>query len=97
MTEQVERVAMAMAYSIRQPNDVSQSAAEYWAHTGSAGQHTWLTAARAAIAAMQPDDAAQIRQCKRMIDAGANSDDLKHLEFEQPHIDAAFAELGAEE
>ena len=44
-----------------------------------------------------PAEAAQIRQCKRMIDAGANSDELKHLDFEQEHIDAAIAELGAAE
>jgi len=44
-----------------------------------------------------PDDAAQIRQCKLMIEAGANPQDMRDLGFEQPHIDAAIAELGAEE
>ncbi|QLB38272.1 hypothetical protein phiGT1_60 [Sulfitobacter phage phiGT1] len=53
--------------------------------------------ARAAIAAMQPDDAAQIRQCKRMIEAGANPQDMRDLGFAQEHIDAAIAELEAEQ
>lgn len=44
-----------------------------------------------------PAEAAQIRQCKLMIEAGANPLDMHYLGFEQAHIDAAFAELGAEE
>lgn len=55
--EQVERVAKAAAYSVRQPNDASADADEYWAHTGSLGQHTWRVAVTAAIAAM-PDTSA---------------------------------------
>lgn len=44
-----------------------------------------------------PDDSAQIRQCKRMIEAGANPQDMRDLGFEQAHIDAAIAETEAAE
>jgi len=50
----VERVARAMAFSVKQPNDASSDADEYWHHTGEHGRATWMIAARAAIAAMQP-------------------------------------------
>ena len=40
-------------------------------------------------------DAAQIRQCKRMIEVGANPQDMRDLGFEQEHIDAAIEEMGA--
>ena len=50
----VERVARAMAFSVKQPNDASRDADEYWHHTGEHGRATWMIAARAAIAAMQP-------------------------------------------
>lgn len=56
-TQMVEQVAKAMAFSVRQPNDASGDADEYWAHTGSVGQYTWTVAARAAISAM-PDTTA---------------------------------------
>ena len=42
-----------------------------------------------------PADAAQIRQCKLMIEARANPQDMRDLGFEQDHIDAAIAELGS--
>lgn len=44
-----------------------------------------------------PDDAAQIRQCKLMIEAGANPQDMRDLGFAQAHIDAAIAEAEAAE
>lgn len=50
--DQVEIVAKAMAYSVKQPNDASADADEYWEHTGPQGQLTWMVAAQAAIAAM---------------------------------------------
>lgn len=48
----VERVAKAAAYSIRQPNDVSRDADEYWEYTGDAAKHTWRVAITAALSAM---------------------------------------------
>lgn len=54
MTDLREKVARAMAYSVRQPNDCALNADDYWQNTGSSGQHAWLVAAGAALAVIGP-------------------------------------------
>ncbi len=45
----LEQLAKRMAYSIRQPNDVSVDADDYWTHTSEAAQHSWKTVARVVV------------------------------------------------
>tara|TARA_R110000850_G_scaffold23358_1_gene69098 strand:+ start:28704 stop:29039 length:336 start_codon:yes stop_codon:yes gene_type:complete len=70
--DMVERVAKAAAYSIRQPNDVSRDADEYWDWTGGAAKHTWRVAIAAAITALPPQEVS-VQEAARVVHADMQS------------------------
>lgn len=69
MNDDVERVAMASAFSIRQPNDVSADAVEYWDYTNEAAKNTWRVAIKAAISAMPPQEVGVQEAARVLLDA----------------------------
>jgi hypothetical protein len=48
-SDYIEAFAKEMAYAIRQPNDVSNDADDYWNYTCRASQETWKQAAAAGL------------------------------------------------
>jgi hypothetical protein len=48
-SDNIEEFAKAMAYAIRQPNDISNDADDYWGYTCRASQETWKQAAAAGL------------------------------------------------
>jgi hypothetical protein len=48
-SDYIEAFAKEMAYAIRQPNDVSNDADDYWNYTCVASQETWKQAAAAGL------------------------------------------------
>ena len=54
--DKVLQIAKAMAYSIRQPNDLSKDAGDYWDHTGESARHSWRTVAVVAVRIMEEDN-----------------------------------------
>jgi phosphoribosyl-ATP pyrophosphohydrolase len=90
----VERVARAMAFSVKQPNDASSDADEYWHHTGEHGRATWMIAARAAIAAMQPIVADSFQ---KLINEGVQRGQKAMIKFPQPnYVISKFSEEAGE-